>query len=178
MGRSEMKSPSASCQQTGKHREREGAGTECPTRPHRRRWRGCSGKAGRASAHPSRAVLQGAPPPQGGHRGQRQLSLGLCPHSRFPQQTLGKACGPLSKATCYTGRHSRRKAGPRAQRGLPLPADGQPPVRLPRLSAGCLQGLVLLGNKEKGRKTAFKVRSCLLPSGTVRLLQPRTTHAQ
>lgn len=177
MGRSEMKSPSASCQQTGKHREREGAGTECPTRPHRRRWRGCSGKAGRASAHPSRAVLQGAPPPQGGHRDR-----GSCPSASAPtpgsrSRHWGRRAGH-SKATCYTGRHSRRKAGPQAQRGLPLPADGQPPVRLPRLSAGCLQGLVLLGNKEKGRKTAFKVRSCLLPSGTVRLLQPRTTHAQ
>lgn len=177
MGRSEMKSPSASCQQTGKHREREGAGTECPTHP----------TAGDGAAAAGKQDVQ-VPTPRVLSSREHHLprvgtgDRGSCPSASAPtpgsrSRHWGRRAGH-SKATCYTGRHSRRKAGPRAQRGLPLPADGQPPVRLPRLSAGCLQGLVLLGNKGKGRKTAFKVRSCLLPSGTVRLLQPRTTHAQ
>lgn len=166
MCRSEMKSPSASCQQSGKHCGTRGRRHGGSTRPHRRRWRGCSGKQDVHMPTPRGLSSREHHLPRVG-TGQRQLCRSCWP-AEASAPTAGSRSRHWGDAQATLRQHPTKAGGAggslaRAQRGPPLPAEGQPPVHLPRLPGGVPARPCPNWQQRKGTKDSIQGEELLPP---------------
>lgn len=166
MGRSEMKSPSASCQQSGKHRgtrgRRHGVSDTSPP---------SDGMAAAGSRTCKCPPLAGCPPGSTISPGRAQGRGSCAGHVGLPSAsapTAGSRSRHWGDAQATLRQHPTKAGGAggslaRAQRGPPLPADGQPPVHLPRLPGGVPARPCPNWQQRKGTKDSIQGEELLPP---------------